>query len=321
MTSTASAWWPTSAWPRRAFEGESSVQIALRHINDTPEPLPADVPDAVRQLVERTLVKDPDERFPDGAALLSAVEDILAGRDLSPQPDRLATTVLPVPDAGGRAGARAARPCGSRHVARPEARSLRRPTVPPAARRAGRAAGRHGGRGGPARVASRPLTGAGGRAHVRADVEHDRPSACRGLPGRPVAEVEAELTGLGLSVQLRPVQTADAPAGQVLAVEPLEELTPGQTVTVTYAVAPVPAPAVDAGGAGTEEPDTGSTPTAPTARPRRRDQHGARRRRKRPRQRTGQRPRQRLSPPGSGRVRSAATGSGRGRSRGRWGGG
>jgi eukaryotic-like serine/threonine-protein kinase len=69
--------------------------------------------------------------------------------------------------------------------------------------------------------------------------------------GRPVSDVQAELAGLGLTVQLRPLQTADVPDGQVIAVDPLGTLPPGSTVTVTHAVAPPsPAPA-----SAEEEPD------------------------------------------------------------------
>ena len=193
--------------------------------------------------MERTLVKDPDERFPDGAALLSAVEDVLAGRVLAPQPDRHATTVLPVSDAGDEPAPTRPRPAGGgtspgpRHAAsgvRPSRRLLvgLLALLVVAAVAVGLLVGRTDRS--PAPVAgptSAPTSSTTG--HLVAG-DH---------LGRPVAEVEAELTGLGLSVQLRPVQTADVPDGQVLAVEPLGELTPGQTVTLTYAVAPVPAPA------------------------------------------------------------------------------
>ncbi len=54
---------------RRAFDGDNAVQIALRQIRDVPDPLPDDVPDAVRSLVGRMLLKDPAARFPDGAAV------------------------------------------------------------------------------------------------------------------------------------------------------------------------------------------------------------------------------------------------------------
>jgi serine/threonine-protein kinase len=73
--------------------------------------------------------------------------------------------------------------------------------------------------------------------------------AAVGLTGRPVAEVQAELVGRGLQVQLAAVETADVVAGQVIAVSPEGELAPGTVVTLSYAVPPVvvpaPAPAPD----------------------------------------------------------------------------
>src|SRR6185312_5178518 len=66
---------------RRAFDGDNAVQIALRQISDVPDPLPADVPDPVRSLVGRALLKDPATRFPDGAAFCDAVGEVLAGRE------------------------------------------------------------------------------------------------------------------------------------------------------------------------------------------------------------------------------------------------
>src|SRR5947209_11583332 len=63
---------------RRAFEGESSVQIALMQIRDEPPPLPADVPPPVRALVEHAMAKDPALRIPDGAAFVAAVDALPA---------------------------------------------------------------------------------------------------------------------------------------------------------------------------------------------------------------------------------------------------
>src|SRR4051812_8642088 len=63
---------------RRAFDGENSVQIALKQIREQPEPLPADVPPGIRAVVERAMAKDPALRYADGAALRDAVEAVAA---------------------------------------------------------------------------------------------------------------------------------------------------------------------------------------------------------------------------------------------------
>src|SRR3712207_941592 len=59
---------------RRPIDGEGAVQIALAQIRDEPDPLPDDVPEPVRTLVARAMVKDPARRFPDGAAFRAAVD-------------------------------------------------------------------------------------------------------------------------------------------------------------------------------------------------------------------------------------------------------
>src|SRR3954447_513775 len=57
---------------RRPFEGDNPLEIAMRHVRETPRPLPADIPPAVRAIVERAMAKDPGARWP-SAATLAAV--------------------------------------------------------------------------------------------------------------------------------------------------------------------------------------------------------------------------------------------------------
>src|SRR3954467_2658240 len=59
---------------RRAFDGENSVQIALKQLREEPLPLPAEIPPGIRAVVERAMAKDPAVRYADGAALRDAVE-------------------------------------------------------------------------------------------------------------------------------------------------------------------------------------------------------------------------------------------------------
>ncbi|MEU2347702.1 protein kinase [Modestobacter sp. NPDC049651] len=99
----------------RPFDGESQVAIALAQINRPPPPLPADVPPAVRSLIERALAKNPAQRFTDGGAFADAVRDVAAGATVPStaetavvDPDSLGTTVLPVtgPGTAPRTGVR-----------------------------------------------------------------------------------------------------------------------------------------------------------------------------------------------------------------------
>ncbi|MFQ1004189.1 serine/threonine-protein kinase [Modestobacter sp. SSW1-42] len=91
----------------RPFDGESQVAIALAQINRPPPPLPADVPPAVRRLIDRALSKDPAARFPDGGAFAAAVRQVAAGGAVPPPtgatqvlgPDGTATAMIPMADA------------------------------------------------------------------------------------------------------------------------------------------------------------------------------------------------------------------------------
>ncbi|GGM46643.1 protein kinase [Dactylosporangium sucinum] len=81
---------------RLPFEGESLLQIALRHANDEPPPLPQDVPSGVREVVLRALAKDPAERWPSGAAFAAAARQAMAAESARTVPlrarDRSAVT-------------------------------------------------------------------------------------------------------------------------------------------------------------------------------------------------------------------------------------
>ncbi|MFP5370404.1 MAG: serine/threonine protein kinase [Actinomycetes bacterium] len=99
----------------RPFDGASQVAIALAHINRPPPPLPADVPPAVRPLIERALAKDPADRFPDGAAFAEAIRRVASGGALAafagpatagPAIAGPATAPTQVVDGGGLAEAR-----------------------------------------------------------------------------------------------------------------------------------------------------------------------------------------------------------------------
>jgi eukaryotic-like serine/threonine-protein kinase len=78
---------------RRPFEGDNPVQVAMKHIRDVPPPLPADVPPAVRQLVERAMAKDPGQRWPGAASMADASRRVAAGG-----PATMSTAAMPGPD-------------------------------------------------------------------------------------------------------------------------------------------------------------------------------------------------------------------------------
>ncbi|MEV6344577.1 serine/threonine-protein kinase [Actinoplanes sp. NPDC051851] len=65
------------------FEGDNPLAVALRHLDDEPEPLPGDVPEQVRALITRALAKEPGDRFPSAVAMAQAADAMLAAMPAS----------------------------------------------------------------------------------------------------------------------------------------------------------------------------------------------------------------------------------------------
>lgn len=55
------------------FVEGSPVELALRHLNDPPPPLPSGTPPALAAIVERALAKDPAARYPSGREMADAL--------------------------------------------------------------------------------------------------------------------------------------------------------------------------------------------------------------------------------------------------------
>ena len=85
---------------QRPFSAENAVGVAMMHIRDRPPPLPSDVPQEVRTLIEAALVKDPRQRYSTGGEFATAVAAVRSGQGLpavthSTRPSP--TAVLPRP--------------------------------------------------------------------------------------------------------------------------------------------------------------------------------------------------------------------------------
>ncbi|MGY4708384.1 protein kinase domain-containing protein [Mycolicibacterium sp. CBM1] len=65
---------------KRPFTGDGALTVAMKHIKETPAPLPADLPPNVRELIEITLVKNPGMRYRNGGQFADAVAAVRAGR-------------------------------------------------------------------------------------------------------------------------------------------------------------------------------------------------------------------------------------------------
>lgn len=72
---------------RRPFAGDSSVSVAIAHINQQPRPLPEQISQPTRDLIGVSLRKDPERRYQDGSALAQAIASVRQGnRPLPPEP-------------------------------------------------------------------------------------------------------------------------------------------------------------------------------------------------------------------------------------------
>ncbi|SFN17817.1 Serine/threonine protein kinase [Pseudonocardia ammonioxydans] len=63
----------------RPFRAESAVAVAMMQVRDDPPPLPGELPERVRELIASVLVKDPEQRYADGAEFADAVAAVRRG--------------------------------------------------------------------------------------------------------------------------------------------------------------------------------------------------------------------------------------------------
>ncbi|MFC4123968.1 serine/threonine-protein kinase [Nocardia rhizosphaerae] len=100
----------------RPFTGDGAITVAMKHVRDTPPPMPADLPPNVHELIAITMAKDPGQRYRSGGEFADAVAAVRAGHMPPPPagaapPMTGATRVLPpgptmvIPAAGDYDGA------------------------------------------------------------------------------------------------------------------------------------------------------------------------------------------------------------------------
>ncbi|MGC4960816.1 serine/threonine-protein kinase [Gordonia sp. DT218] len=93
---------------RRPFLGDGAITVAMKHIRETPPPLPTSVPGNVRDLIDTTLAKDPRQRYANGGEFAAAVAAVRAGHR-PPHPGAIAGAAA-AGALGGAAAAAAMRP-------------------------------------------------------------------------------------------------------------------------------------------------------------------------------------------------------------------
>ncbi|ETZ95277.1 putative serine/threonine-protein kinase pknA [Mycobacteroides abscessus MAB_030201_1061] len=118
---------------KRPFSGDGALTVAMKHIKETPSPLPADLPPNVRELIEITLVKNPQNRYTSGGPFADAVAAVRAGRR-PPRPNQAPTISrrrrLPSPRHSGTACRGRTEPGGPAHLTYPSADGSHRPPPP-----------------------------------------------------------------------------------------------------------------------------------------------------------------------------------------------
>ncbi|MEU8895199.1 protein kinase [Nocardia sp. NPDC048505] len=64
---------------QRPFSGDGAITVAMKHVRENPPPMPADLPPNVRELIEITMRKDPNQRYASGGEFADAVAAVRAG--------------------------------------------------------------------------------------------------------------------------------------------------------------------------------------------------------------------------------------------------
>ncbi|MFI6430128.1 serine/threonine-protein kinase [Rhodococcus oryzae] len=64
---------------RRPFIGDGALTVAMKHVQEVPSPLPADLPPNVRELIDITMAKDPAARYGSGGEFADAVAVVRSG--------------------------------------------------------------------------------------------------------------------------------------------------------------------------------------------------------------------------------------------------
>jgi eukaryotic-like serine/threonine-protein kinase len=109
------------------FNGDTTVEIAMKHLSTTPEPPSArrpELPQALDQIVLRALAKDPDERYQTAEEMDAELARVAEGYPVSPETAEAATQVL--------AGAGAIDTAATAIARAPTAITPRPPAQPPA---------------------------------------------------------------------------------------------------------------------------------------------------------------------------------------------
>ena len=85
------------------FNGDTPVEIAMKHLSQTPEPPSARRPDVPRELdmvVMRALAKDPEDRYQSADEMEADLDRVARGAGVAPRTEETATQIMRSPIAG-----------------------------------------------------------------------------------------------------------------------------------------------------------------------------------------------------------------------------
>jgi beta-lactam-binding protein with PASTA domain/predicted Ser/Thr protein kinase len=111
------------------FSGDTPVEIAMKHLSQTPEPPSVkrpDVPHDLDMVVMRALAKDPEDRYQSAEEMEADLARVARGAGVSPETEESATQIMRAPSGGPMA------PTAATMITSPRRDARGRPPPPPA---------------------------------------------------------------------------------------------------------------------------------------------------------------------------------------------
>ncbi len=221
------------------FTGETPIEIAMKHLNETPHPpseLRPEIPPELDQIVLRSLAKDQHERYETADEFSADLDRLEAGLPVSPETSAAATAVLT-----GTAATQILSPDAGTRVLPPQG-------PPPAQRRPPGYPPDYGYRGQPPRKRRRwpawlialaliAAAVAGGwyvYSRVQDELQDTKPVAVPPLVGLREEQAVAQIENLGFEAQVEHGSSTEFDAGFVMEQSPKDgtKLPKGETVTI-----------------------------------------------------------------------------------------
>jgi beta-lactam-binding protein with PASTA domain/predicted Ser/Thr protein kinase len=229
------------------FEGETPIEIAMKHLNEAPRPpsqLRREIPPELDQIVLRALAKDPHDRYQSAEELSADLDRVEAGLPVAPETSAAATAVLTgVPATAATEvlprdpGARAAPPTRVPPTRRPPTYPPEYPYGEPPRRKRRRFV--------PWLIALLILGAAAAAAwyvysQVQEELERPETVAVPPLIGLTEQSALAQLDRLGLEAEVLESASAEQRAGRVFDQRPDEgtRIEKGERVTIVVSTGP-----------------------------------------------------------------------------------